>query len=425
MTTNSNPTNSSPPDLPTYLFARREAILDNWQATCEQDAMLETVAALSREEFTDMMPTILNILSQQLRGEAQDADPLQVASEHGLHRWQIGYTLRELLREVGHLHRGLSDELQTYWSLYPTTDPTVLIAGYQRIAEINQAIVEGSVARYDELERTAAASRADTIQEALNQMSQLSQQRTDMLRTSSHDLRSSFGIIQGAAFMLNLEDQSPEERGRLMDMLNRNLTNIQVMLQNLMSLARLDAGQDPPELVQLDVAAMLRDLVQSAQPIATQRGLTLFAQGPENLVAESDSVKIQRIVQNILVNALTYTSSGVVSVSWSRENDFRWAVSVQDSGPGLPSRVVQTLASSLKPTTESASIFQSQLPAEPPVDESSGPPRKPVAKRSKGEGIGLHIVKRLCEVLEASVDVETAAGQGTLIRIRFPIRYKR
>lgn len=407
----------TPPDLSMYLLARREAVLNNWHIACQQDARVPTAAALAREEFTDMMPTILNVLSQRLRGAAEDADPMQVAEEHGLHRWHKGYTLRELLKETAHLHRLLSDELQTYWQLYPTTDPGLLLAAYREIIRLNHEIVEGSVASYDELERSSAVSRVETLRSALDQVNELSRQRTDLLRTSSHDLRSSFGIIQGAAFMLDFEHHNPEERGRLIEMLNRNLTNVQGMLQSLMSLARLDAGQDPPEISHFDVARLIRELVQSTQTLAAGRPLTVLADGPEELLVDSDPVKIRRIIQNLLVNALTYTTSGIISVSWTQENDYRWIVSIQDTGPGLPDTVMQLLGGKLKPTQDSNSVLDSQSVTDTPVRDSPAGP-------SNGEGVGLHIVKQLCEVLQGSLDVETRPGEGTLIRVRLPVHFK-
>ncbi|QIP16954.1 HAMP domain-containing histidine kinase [Spirosoma aureum] len=412
------------PDLATYLFARREAILNGWRTRCEQDTTILATSGLSREEFNDMVPTMLNILGQRLVGQPAELDPMQVANEHGLHRWHKGYTLRELLKEIGHLFRIVSDELKTYAELYPATNVNVLTRAYGEIIGINEETLEGSAARYDDLERTAAASRADALQGALNQLNELARQRSDLLRTSSHDLRSSVGIAQGAVFMLDLDNQSPEERNQLMAMLNRNLTNLETMLQSLMSLARLEAGQETPEISEFDVAALLHELVQGAQPLAIQQGLPLLADGPEQLVVKSDPGKVRRIVQNLLLNALMYTEKGVVSISWVEENDHQWTVGIQDTGPGLPDSSLSSIVGTLKPTQDSASVFDSRVKPELPVSESPGPPRQPNAIKSKGEGVGLHIVKRLCELLEANLDIETSSDKGTLVRVRFPRRFK-
>ncbi|GAB3888697.1 sensor histidine kinase [Spirosoma agri] len=413
------------PDFATYLFARREALLNSWRTICEQDTTLQSVSGLSREEFNDMVPTILNILGQRLNGDPVVLNPIQVANEHGLHRWHKGYTLRELLREIGHLFRGITDELRTYATLYSATSIETMAEAYRMVMWLNEDTVEGSAARYDELERTAAASRADTLQMALNQLNELSHQRSDLLRTSSHDLRSSVGIAQGAASMLDMETNSPEERGQLMEMLSRNLANLETMLQNLMNLARLEAGQEVPEISTFDVAKLLRELVQSTQPLAAHRGLPLLSNGPEALIVESDPNKVRRIVQNLLINALTYTPAGIVSVSWVGEGEHRWSIAIQDTGPGLPDNASTSMIGTLKPTQDSASVFESREAPNEPVSDSPGPPRQANTIKSTGEGVGLHIVKRLCELLEANLDIETSPDKGTLVRVRFSMIYRK
>ncbi|GAB3972120.1 hypothetical protein GCM10028806_23650 [Spirosoma terrae] len=425
MTKDSLASAQSPPAIADFLFARRESILNSWRTTCELDKTIQTVSNLSREEFNDMVPTILNILGQRLHNQKEESSAILVASEHGLHRWHKGYTLRELLKEIGHLFEEISNELKTYQELYPASDPKLFVEVYPKMLTLYEETVEGSAARYDELERTAAASRADTLQSALDQLNDLTRQRNDLLRTSSHDLRSSVGIAQGAAFMLDFDNQSPEERAKLIDMLNRNLASIESMLQSLMSLARLEAGQETVEVGQFDVGKLLHELAERMQPFAQQQRLPFLVNGPEKIAIESDAEKISRIVQNLLMNALTYTTTGVVSLSWVKENDRRFTVSVQDTGPGLSDTMVSSLVGALKPTQDSALVFDSQVLPIPPLDDSPGAPRTKSRATSKGEGVGLHIVKRLCEMLEANLDVETAPGKGTLIRVRFPTHYRK
>ena len=246
----------------------------------------------------------------------------------------------------------------------------------------------------------------------------------DVLRTSSHDLRGSFSTIQGAAFLLSQEGKTEKERAQLTEMLNRNLTGIRSMLVQLTDLARLEAGQESLAIQAFDAAGLLQELVATAQPLAVQKGLTLQMDGPDTLAVKSDAVKIRRIVQNLLLNAIKYTPTGLISVSWSSEGNYRWYVSIQDSGPGLPDdSVISLIGKQLEPPPESSAVLKrgpaTDFIAVPPIDP------KPVVSGHQstpgGEGIGLHIVKRLCELMGASLDVETSSESGTLFRIRFLI----
>ena len=109
-------------------------------------------------------------------------------------------------------------------------------------------------------------------------------------------------------------------------------------------------------------------------------------------------------MQNILINALTYTLEGEVNLAWYLEREQeRWAIEISDSGPGIDCTHPTSLAHEL---------------------ETDKPIRKPAGAFS-GEGIGLTIVKRLCEALGASIQVRSAPADGTRFTIHFPLSYDR
>lgn len=417
-------------DLVGFLFNRRETLLNNWRSACEADVSLKKISILAREEFNNLMPVILDILEQQLLGKTPQVDPGVAARSHGLHRWQKSLGLPELLKELHHLSRMLFNELTLFRQLFPQSDPDLVLQAQQQIMTLMNETISGSVSKHDELQRLQAANRAASLEQALQDMQDLSRQRGDLLRTSSHDLRSGVGLSMGAAHFLRTDGLSQEEREQYMDMLNRNLTNVQSMLNNLMDLARLEAGQEPIQLDEFDAAQLLNELVANAQSKAAERDLILRADGPQHIQVKNDRLKIYRIAQNLIVNALIHTPSssekpGLVSVSWSVENDWRWGFSVQDSGPGLPGHLMEYFHKQLKPIVEETSVLSPdegqptpsipnddhRIPSEPLLDE-------PTNATDKREGVGLQIVKRLCELVGASMEIESIQGRGTLFRIR-------
>lgn len=416
-------------ELVSYLFTRREAILNNWRQACEHDAALNRISSLSREEFNNLLPIILNILEQRLLNKPQEADPTATATSHGLHRWQKAYALPETLRELNLLTQILFTEIQSFQEIFPQTDARLLLQAQQTMVQLMTETIEGSVQKYDEFQRLEAANRFSTLQQALDQIQSLSRQRGDLLRTSSHDLKSSFGIINSAASVLKMEGLSDQEREQFLDMLNRNLTHVQSMLGSLMDLSRLEAGEETLNIQSFDAAKLLKELVTGVQPMAAERGLILRADGPDSLPVESDPVKIQRIIQNLLLNAIQYTPTGFISVSWSDEVDMHWMFSIQDSGPGLQHNLTSLLAKQLRPTIDSTSSMGPGESQPVPVLPSSDHELTEVELQqgqsnglTQGEGVGLQIVKRLCELLKANLDIETRAGRGTLFRIRLPSR---
>jgi len=145
--------------------------------------------------------------------------------------------------------------------------------------------------------------------------------------------------------------------------------------------------------------------------MAEERSLSLAMDGPEGLPVEGDSVKVRRIAQNLLLNALKYTQVGGVVLSWgvtAASDDRRWWLSVEDTGPGFHADPGAPLAGAL-----------AQAPGAPAgADDDARPVHQP-----PGEGLGLAIVKRLCELLDASIELESEIDKGTTVRVLLPVRY--
>jgi signal transduction histidine kinase len=361
---------------------------------------------------------MLNVLQQQLQQQDEEAQVDRLAADHGLLRWHKGYVLAELLAEMHYLGQSMLAELGAFWQLYPSTDCPMITQAYVHFFAFANQINTGSVSQFTDLQRTAAASRVNLLEKALAELQALSQQRSELLRHSSHDLRGSFGAILGAASLLELVTDSQEERKQMLDMLLRNLTTCRSLVTQLMDLARLEAGQEALHIQPLDAGQLLTNLVASYQPLATERGLLLKAEGPASLPVACDPLQLQRIIQNLVLNALKHTPTGWVSVCWSRETETRWMVSVQDSGPGLPTATQAGSRPHLgvpSPETTAAYDFADAQPAATALSSRSG-------FAHQGEGVGLSIVKGLCELLRASLEIDSQPGVGTLFRIRLSIQ---
>ncbi|GAB3794965.1 hypothetical protein GCM10028819_10210 [Spirosoma humi] len=404
--------------LTEYLFARREPILNNWRTRCSADADLHTRTSFSREEFTDQAPVLLNIFNQRLLGQEAESAPVDRAGQHGLHRWQRGYSFRELLNELNHLYLTLTDEFEQYLTLYPQTPAHVMLFANQQLIRLITEVNVGSIMYYDDLRQTTAAEQVQTLQLALDQLHQLTNRRSQHLRETTHDLRGNFGIINSAAHLLKLPT-GEEERQLFLAMLSRNMDTALSLLEQLADYARLEAGQEQLTIKAFDAAELVQDVVNGAQHLAKERNLVLQADGPPQLPVVSDPLKVQRIVQNLLMNALKFTTSGWISVSWAAENDTRWLISIQDTGTGLHEGPVAMLAEQLKPLSEPTSIHQPGGPEDYPSQATPAThAHQQERSQPNGEGIGLFVVKRLCQLLKASMDIETVPSHGTMIRIR-------
>lgn len=418
-----------------HLNSRRGAIMEAWRAASDADPNQTTSNALTRSQFNDHIPEVLNAFERKLRarpgGErAADADEDQREEEvkHGLHRWQQGYRLREITREWGHLHLCLSAELDAFAAAHPEmTRESQSAANRELIMLVNNAINE-STAQYARMEREEATARAHDLEIALAQIGELERKRGALIREAVHDLGGNIQAVSSAASLLGVTDIPEEERRIFSEMLKRGVGTLRSMLGDLMDLARLEAGEQQRKIAGFDAAVVLAELCKVSEPFAVERRLTLASAGPGHLLVEGDADKVHRIAQNLVINALKYTEEGGVTVSWGEEGDDKWWLMVKDTGPGMQAGPGAPLLNALKEAT--ASARDSAEKAEDEGEDGSGvlPESSPETdflpiRQQPGEGIGLSIVKRLCELLDASLELASSEESGTTFRVLIPRRY--
>jgi signal transduction histidine kinase len=425
--------------LASHLNQRRDSILATWRNEVKRDRRLTNTSALSSAQFYDHIPAILDAFERNLSAretaDLLDAteDQKEIAAEHGLHRWHHGYNQQEVMREWGHLHLCLVGELESYDAAHLELPRDVMAFARLTLARLCSDGVNESASRYARMQQVEAASRVRDLELALAQLRELDRQRADTWREAAHDLRGKLGVVKSVTEVLN-DDRVPEsERGEFRMMLQQGVSSLQALLEDLIVLSRLEAGHDQRNIARFDAGAMLEELCAAMKPMATERNLSLELEGPSLFMVQGDAVKTQRIAQNLLLNAIKYTEQGRVKVGWGEvapDAYERWMLYVQDTGPGFEDGSVTPLAEAIKKSTEEVQVVEqeaqkagqdSTFVAPAPVLSSESMHRPDY--QAPGEGIGLSIVKKLCELLDASLEFETERGKGSTFRVILPRRY--
>jgi signal transduction histidine kinase len=248
--------------------------------------------------------------------------------------------------------------------------------------------------------------------------------RAEAWREAAHDLRGSVSVVHGAAQVLQHDIPEPT-RLRFSEMLQRSVASLHDMLNDLMNLARLEAGQEQRHVAPFDAAVLLADFCTTSLPLAEAQGLFLKAEGPPSLPVHGDRAKIQRILQNLLLNAVKYTRQGGVTVIWGprAEGADSWMFCVQDTGPGLQAGPGAPLATQLYEATQTSHETDDSESNETHAPTVPAQSLASPAHQVSGEGVGLSIVKRLCELLDASLELETSPGSGSTFRVILPRSY--
>jgi signal transduction histidine kinase len=423
-------------ELASYLGQQRSAILTRWQSMTQSDVQLAVASSLSRPQLYDHIPDILDAFEQQISARRSEevqqasADRHQSGAGHGLQRWQQGYQLREVMREWRHLHLCLFDELARFERSRSDLEPDIIMSAVRTLAVICSDGACESAAQYAGLQQAEAASRVRDLQLALDQLSDLGRARAELLREAAHDLRGNVGVVKIISAVLNDVGASEEMRATSVTILESSVETLHAMLEDLMSLARLEAGHERRVFDSFDASELVLKLCESLQSSAQARNLFLRTDGPTSLLVQGDAVKTRRIIQNLVLNGLKYTDAGGVVVRWHRDptpGSDRWVICVQDTGPGFQINSVTPFARVLKRATEEAQIIQEKSDhIHQPSAQTNLPPTLPALSSVRpldqlpGEGIGLVIVKRLCDLLDASMELETEIGRGTTFRVILP-----
>jgi signal transduction histidine kinase len=233
---------------------------------------------------------------------------------------------------------------------------------------------------------------------AMERAEQSAQARARVLAAASHDLRQPLHALSvySAVLAARPAPETLEEVSQNVDQIVRALGNL---LNGLLDLSRLSAGYYVPEHQNLALERLAADVcAEYAQP-AAQKGLVLRCEC-ESIRLLGDPVAIGRILRNLLDNAIKYTEAGEVSVTTSLDCSGRGATAVlrvSDTGRGIPAG-------------EQGRIFEEFYQLDNPGRD-----------RSRGVGLGLAIVQRLCELIGAKVEVRSVMGRGTSFCVSMPV----
>ncbi len=404
-----------------YLSRRRRVVLDAWHVATQGDPIQTTAHSLTRTQFQDHIPNILKTFENRLikNPEQSDRDWSNFSNKpagrkHGLHRWQQGYRLRELVHEWGHIQSCLFGELQRFSEENPAFPRAALTAANAVFVDLVNEAISFSAAQYEKMQQDEAKSRLYELNQALERIGNVERDRAALIQQAVHDLNGNILGVKIAAQILSApRGLKAKDRQDYSRFVAEGMDFVVNILGDLRELARLESGQEHRVLKSFDVSSLLKKANSVFKPLAREKGLYLRGRIPKRLMVRGDENKTYRILQNLIVNALLYTVRGGVILGLSQSST-HWWLTVKDTGPGLAHSEANPLATRLEAGTSVAhSLKKDGAVPRKRAGKSPGHPPAP------GNGIGLLIVKRLCDMLDASVEV-TSSSRGTHFRILFP-----
>ncbi len=260
-------------------------------------------------------------------------------------------------------------------------------------------------ARVRSLIRIGRAIRAQgrTIREraeAYDKLAELDRLKSDFLSTVSHELRTPLNTIILLSHLIEREGRTPaDEDRRLHDVrvIRDSAETLLRMINNILDLAKLEAGQRDLHPQRIEIASLLREIGDMLEPQAAAKGIRLDLDLSPDLPAAAvlDREKLSRVLINLLSNGVKYTKQGTVTlraVPWQGSLAFE----VTDTGSGVPAHLI-------------ASAF------EPFRQIRTGNEEVP-----RGTGLGLSISKQLVELMGGDLLFDSREGHGTRVSFTLP-----
>lgn len=275
-----------------------------------------------------------------------------------------------------------------FWAtgtLFAIRDPSGQLLGYCKILR----------------DRTALKVQLEHLNKELDSARDAVDSRTASIATLSHELRNLVAAVTQGARLLR-KTQDAERRNQLLDLLERQALAVHRLTEDLFDASSVSLGKLAIRTDDVQLTALVRQVVTALQPLAEERNLQLELLMPAGEIEVSaDATRLFQVFSNLIDNAIKYTPrGGRIWVTVTTE-DTEAVVHVQDSGIGIESHML-------------TSIFElfTRAGGDGEAEESS---------RAKGLGIGLALVKDLVALHAGSVQAASAGtGRGSQFTVRLP-----
>jgi heavy metal sensor kinase len=244
----------------------------------------------------------------------------------------------------------------------------------------------------DELERLSLSLNRmiERLEEAFQHISRFT-------ADASHELRTPLTILRGELEAIATQPQLAPEARELIGSVLEETERLVKIVEHLLAISRLDAGEARMELARFDLADLAAVTTEQMRLLAEDKQITLGCDAARPVEVEGDRARLKQVLVNLLDNAIKYTpAGGAVQVSISAANGHA-VLEVADNGLGIPARAL------------------------PHVFERFYRVDKARSRQMGGAGLGLSISKSICAAHGGQIRAESVEGRGSRFRVELPL----
>ena len=396
-------------------ITERHAAAEILRQSVSEWEMRSRAALETLQLFVEYAPSAVAMLDRELRYVVVSRRWLEdygLAGREliGRHHYEVFPELPERWREIH--RRGLAGEPAqaaedsfvrqdgttewVHWDVRPWRTADGGIGGIMLFTEVitRRVTAEQALRRsHEELEeriglRTIELEQARTAAVRANLL------KSRFLSAASHDLRQPLQVATLSIANVLSQLTQPEQRAACEET-RRSLGLMAEILNALLDISRLESGAVEPNVCDFELGPLLQRIASHYRFQASAKGLRFVVEAGEHVV-HSDPALLERIIDNLVSNAIRYTTEGEVRVRGAADAD-QLRISVADTGSGIAD-------------DQQGTIFEEYVQLDNPARD-----------RDKGLGLGLSIVKHIAGILGLRIELVSRLGQGSEFAVRVPL----
>lgn len=384
------------------------AIAEKLIQAIERDDLIASSCSLSSRALRDHLPEICQTVVETVisaNSEVEHDNPLpEIAqigqgSKHGYVRSTQDFKIEELVREFSLLKQVAIEELTPYLLNY---SPKKVIEKLTSVDRAIDRIVENSFQSYATVRKRQLDDLRQQVFLTKQELTRLIAAHQESLSYLVHEIKNPLTSIIGYSDLFIRQQQQEDSLG--------NLEHIQQVLQQGRKVLRLvndtseisafKEGNFQVRPKEVDICVLLENITLCLNASIEAKQLQLITScQPERLIVNSDSLRIQQIITNLLINAIRYTQVGKIELSCRLIDIEQLEIRIADTGIGISE-------------SEQKRIFEPYFRGQ--HSQNNAP---------EGTGLGLAIVAQLVASLNGQIELNSELGKGSVFIVKIPLDY--